>query len=128
VSPGLTVDGRSLVPFAKDPSLRTSRPIFLESSNATSSVMDFLIEGDPPGELWTPYIALRTTRFKYVVYEGGDRELYDLQLDPAEKESRHDDPAYAKTMVWMASLMASMRSCAGWSCNLVAGQPPEPLG
>ncbi|MFP5224008.1 MAG: sulfatase [Actinomycetota bacterium] len=125
VEPGLVQDGRSLLPFAADPDLRSTRPILLESTNATDEVMDFALEGDSLG-LWTPYVALRTSRFKYVQYSGGDRELYDLLLDPGEKQSRHDDPSYQATMLWLASTVASMRSCSGWSCNMVVGEPPAP--
>jgi arylsulfatase A-like enzyme/subtilase family serine protease len=38
---------------------------------------------------------VRSERWKYVRYDGGEEELYDLLADPDELVSRHADPAYA---------------------------------
>ena len=44
----------------------------------------------------SPYVwaGVRTDRWKYVEWGGGEVELYDLHTDPYELESLHDDPAY----------------------------------
>ena len=39
--------------------------------------------------------ALRTYRYLYAEYSTGERELYDLERDPYELQSRHADGAYA---------------------------------
>ena len=54
---------------------------------------DLLIEGGGvPGR--GDFDALRTYRYLYAEYSTGERELYDLDRDPYELQSRHADPAY----------------------------------
>lgn len=75
------VDGMSLVPLlsAKPAEWRT----------------DFLVEhlnlgvGGPP-----TFCAVRNERYKLVRYGTGERELYDLHVDPLELRNRYDVPKY----------------------------------
>jgi arylsulfatase A-like enzyme len=39
--------------------------------------------------------AVRSSRYRYILYVDGAEELYDLQLDPHEWRNRADDPQYA---------------------------------
>ena len=55
--PGLTMDGRSLLPVAKDPAVDRDREVLIE---------------EPTFE------AIRTARYMYAEYGGGGKELYDL--------------------------------------------------
>jgi N-acetylglucosamine-6-sulfatase len=75
VRPGLPEDGRSLVPLLHGRPERSWRG-------------DGLVEYRGPGQLRRggppPFRALRTTRFVYVAYDNGWRELYDLRRDPWE--------------------------------------------
>jgi hypothetical protein len=64
---------------------------------------------DPPS-----YCAVRTTRNKDVRYARGEEELYDLQTDPFELQSRHADPA-------MASALDGLRADTVAMCS-----PPPP--
>jgi arylsulfatase A-like enzyme len=99
-------DGTSLLP--------------LLNGTATSVRSDFLMEhlttgpGDPGGP---SYCAVRNTRFKYVEYSTGERELYNLVTDPAELRSRHADPALQSTMGQLRNRM--LRLCQpsppGWN-------------
>jgi N-acetylglucosamine-6-sulfatase len=41
------------------------------------------------------YCAVRTGRFVYVSYKSGERELYDLSVDPYERFNKSGRPAYA---------------------------------
>ncbi len=43
------------------------------------------------------YCAVRSNRFKYVVYSTHEEELYDLLVDPAELENRAGDPTLRAT-------------------------------
>ena len=53
---------------------------------------DLLVEGGGvPGR--GEFDALRTYRYLYAEYTTGERELYDLERDPYELQSRHADPA-----------------------------------
>ena len=113
-SPTVTVDGQSLLPFTRQPSRRSSRPILLEANTR---------DRPSPG---IPYTGIRTDRYKYVVYRNGQRELYDLMRDPGELRSRHRDPRYAKTRNRLARELAQLRDCAGLSCQREIGQVPGP--
>jgi N-acetylglucosamine-6-sulfatase len=64
-----------------------------------------------------PYAALRTRRYVYVEYESGARELYDLERDPHELESRHADPSYAGVRTDLAERLDRLRSCRGATCR-----------
>ncbi len=76
VRPGLPVDGRSLLSLLRgaDPGWRGE--ILLEYWGAAALT-------------WS---AIRTERWKYVEYENGDRELYDLVADPYEMTNVVDFP------------------------------------
>jgi arylsulfatase A-like enzyme/formylglycine-generating enzyme required for sulfatase activity len=67
---------------------------------------------------------VRTDRYKLVVYPtSGERELFDLEEDPDELESVHDDPAYAGILDRMETRLAELRARYG----VPQGQPgPEP--
>jgi N-acetylglucosamine-6-sulfatase len=99
-----TVDGRSLVPLMSGSSTRFDRSIVLES-------------GPNGGPLLPVYHAVRTQRYVYVEYETGDRELYDLQVDPYELDNRSGDPAIAQVERDLAARLARLRDCAGSACT-----------
>ncbi len=74
-SPSRILDGRSLLPFAKDPLLYSGRDLLLETPT---------------------YAAIRTPNWLYArIRDGGERELYDLAHDPDELTSLHADPRYS---------------------------------
>lgn len=66
---GFPLDGRSLIPLIKDPSIPWRKEILLESLGHEPEVN---------------FRAVRTARFKYGEYENGDKEMYDLVNDPFE--------------------------------------------
>lgn len=98
---GVTVDGRSLLPIANDPG-SFPRGIVIETG---------------PKESGNWYAGLRSPRWKYVEHSTGERELYDLQQDPYELTSVHNDPRYATTRQALASRLATLRTCAGDVCR-----------
>jgi arylsulfatase A-like enzyme len=102
---GWTIDGRSLLPFVRDPGLPGRR--------------DILLEGPPKGSLdSTPrFTGLRTHRYVYVEYRDGERELYDLRRDPFELRNRAADPASAPLLSRLARRLARLRGCAGAGCR-----------
>ncbi len=97
------MDGRSLLPLALDPSLGLDRSV--------------LIEGGSRNSAKPSYEAIRTSRWLYVEYRTGARELYDLQADPLQLRSRHDAPALKAVRTDLARRLARLRTCAGPSCR-----------
>ncbi len=63
---------------------------------------------EPPGggNAWR---ALRTTRYKYVEYGNGGRELYDLAGDPAELNNVYFSPAYQSTVASLSARLQTLR-------------------
>jgi N-acetylglucosamine-6-sulfatase len=105
------IDGRSLVPLMEDGLFSPGRPIMLEA---------FFNADDPDEDPETPptnYQAVRTDRYLYARYGTGEQELYDLQTDPFELQSRHADPAYGAVRASLDRLLASMKGCAGGGCR-----------
>lgn len=97
-----TQDGRPLLPLALDPNQGKDRTL--------------LIEGYGEGKDKPPFTAVRDPRWFYAEYKNGDRELYDLQSDPAELRSLHADPAASATRQSLARRLARLRACSGASC------------
>jgi N-acetylglucosamine-6-sulfatase len=96
-NPGLVMDGRSLIPVAKQPGIERGRELLIEE----------------PG-----FKAIRTERYMYEERSSGEQELYDLQKDPFELVSRHNAPAYASVKAQLATELHKLQDCAGASCHL----------
>jgi N-acetylglucosamine-6-sulfatase len=94
--PGRVQDGRSLFGLIDDSSIQWGRELLLEG----------------PG-----YAGLRNYRWKYVEHTTGEAELYDLERDPDELNSRHADPAYAPIRLALAQRLVRLRVCAGRGCR-----------
>jgi N-acetylglucosamine-6-sulfatase len=60
--------------------------------------------------------AIRTESHKYIEYDNGDVELYDLQADPYELESLHEsaDPALVEDL---KARLEALKSCSGEGCR-----------
>ena len=127
--PGRVIDGRSLLPFARNPLLQSRRPLLHETGGrhyAFGREQD--AAGAPAAEPVLNYKAVRTTRWLYVRYESGESELYDLQADPDELDSRHADPRYRPVVVVLRRLLARLADCAGSGCRAAAPRIPDPDG
>ncbi len=107
-SAGLTMDGRSLLPIANSTD-RQLRGIVIETGPKQSAA-------------W--YAGLRSARWKYVEHSTGERELYDLNLDPYELTSLHADQRYAQVQQALAARLATLRTCAGDACGQWTTVPP----
>jgi len=96
--PGFELDGMSLLPYLSNPERRLGRVVFHETTD------------DENG-----YVAARAGRWKYIEYNTGERELYDLRSDPNELASRHDDPRVRPVIDRLSALLARFRTCHGQS-------------
>lgn len=63
------------------------------------------------------FFAIRTRRFKYVLYSNGERELYDLRHDPDEVQNVVDDPAYASVAALLGRELARLHKCRRGACR-----------
>jgi arylsulfatase A-like enzyme len=146
--PGLTQDGRSLLPYAVNPNLRSTRPILLETGPpgaiaeiATKSggarrarISKFVknLDLDATAQIARAvraprYRAIRTDRYLLVKYGDGGRELYDMSTDPLQINSVYKDSRYFPVRKWLIKKLARLQPCAGVTCNFELGKPPKPL-
>ena len=116
----IPVDGRSILPFARDPRLRTRRAVLHEGLVPG----DIDRDGAPRTHRVPRYRALRTGRYLWVEWQGGARELYDLARDPGQTHSRHRDRRYRRLRTTLHRELQRLRGCVGDACR----QPTGPLG
>jgi arylsulfatase A-like enzyme len=125
-------DGRSLVRFWRNTSLRTRRPILLEAFiNATDIDGDGVPDRTPGAgaSISAPvenFLGVRLGPYMYVEYENGDRELYDLPKDPNELNSRHRSARYDRVQAFLRRQIQRLEGCLGSECKFTTGPPPKP--
>src|SRR5215212_1204840 len=134
-------DGRSLKPLLGDkepPSWRSSvlleklpREDSSEEGKAKDKAKDKAkakAETDPGGvPLGGPrgrlaYQAVRTERYKYVEYENGERELYNLRNDPYELESIHEG-VDSSLLEDLKAKLDALKSCSEERCREAEDDP-----
>lgn len=104
VMPPKFVDGRSLMP------LLVNSPPPVEAWR-----QDFLVEYLDPSTPETNYAAVRTRDYKYVEWNTGEKELYDLRNDPYELLSLHNT-AEPALLAQLSSRVHELKNCAGINC------------
>ncbi len=117
-APSKPVDGRSLLPYAHRPDLRSGRPVLHETGG-----LRVVPGGVRRVRTWR---AVRTRRWLWVAWRGGERELYDLRRDPDQVESLHADRRYRGTRRALARELRRLARCDGKGCNAPATRIPRP--
>jgi arylsulfatase A-like enzyme len=110
-TPGLVMDGTSLIPVAQQPSIESGRELLIEDAGV----------GTTPG-----FKAIRTARYMYAEHATGEKELYDLSRDRYELVSRHNDAAYASVRAVLANRLHQLQDCSGSTCRVHSLPPPPP--
>jgi arylsulfatase A-like enzyme len=117
---GKSVDGRSLMPFARNPALHTKRAILHETGGARyagPAEQDERTNLRQPIKRVMAYRAIRTSRWLYIRWRGGSRELYDLRRDPDQMTSLHAGRAQRHVRRVLARRLRGLAKCAGDSCR-----------
>jgi arylsulfatase A-like enzyme len=103
-TPGLTMDGRSLLPVVQHPAVDGNRALLIEEPGQLAGV-----------QAWGPgFDAIRTQRYIYVENRGEDP---DLKQDPFELQNIVRHPAYSSLRVALAARLHRLERCAGHSCR-----------
>ena len=95
-----SADGRSLAPLLRGEDHAWRSAVLLEG----------FPDENPPS-----YGAVRTETHKYVEYDNGETELYDLEADPYELENLPDITDLA-LVADLNTMLNALRSCAGDEC------------
>jgi len=148
-----SIDGRSMVPYLRDPDLRSRRPILFESFVETSDVeangaIASTGEGDggkgggngstgkkagassatAKTSLLAPpkdYAGIRLGPYKYIAWPTGEKELYNINKDPNELNSLHNVPNFFPIRNFLHRQMKRLSDCVGRGCREVT--PPMPM-
>jgi N-acetylglucosamine-6-sulfatase len=140
-----SIDGRSLYPFAHEPTLRTRRPLLFESfvqtadveeqGGAKPSVSDRASggrlarsSGGATASIVAPpknYEGIRLGPYKYIEWPDGEKELYDVNKDPYELNNIARDPNYFPIRAFLHTELERLEDCVGRVCQEVS--PPLPL-
>jgi N-acetylglucosamine-6-sulfatase len=115
----LRLDGRSFLPFARDVNLRSLRPLLHETVGNGARGRSNTREGgarkqQPRVPAWR---AVRTTRWLFVDYKGGERELYDLKRDPAQLRNLAGDPRLRVRLRTLRRILSDLTRCQGNACR-----------
>jgi arylsulfatase A-like enzyme len=137
-----SIDGRSMVPFMRDPALRTLRPYLFESFVESSDVEEqgaIAEPGDQSGRttargrsatasiLAPPkdYEGIRLGPYKYIAWPDGEKELYDLEKDPYELNNIVRIPNYFPVRNFLHhELVDRLEDCSGRGCSEEASEIP----
>jgi N-acetylglucosamine-6-sulfatase len=93
VRPEIAVDGRSLLPLLTDPAASWRRDAILELAAENDEVA---------------FQGLRSDRWKYLRYDTGEQELYDLDIDPYELENLAARPESAATLADLTARLETL--------------------
>jgi len=119
VTPGLVVDGRSLLPLILNPDLSPWRSMGLVEHVVTTQASTTF--GYPPN-----YLAIRTvapvarTFVRYPTLTASlNGELYDLGTDPFQLDNLFTDPLRQTEVARLDIFMHYLRSCKGPTCTIL---------
>jgi N-acetylglucosamine-6-sulfatase len=139
-----SIDGRSLVPYMRDPSLRSRRPILFESFVETADVE---ANGEPTAQrprhsgragassaragaqasIVAPpkdYLGIRLGPYKYIEWPSGEKELYDITKDPYELNNIVRVRNLSPIRAFLHAQLVRLEACVGRRCQEVTPKFP----
>jgi arylsulfatase A-like enzyme len=142
-----SIDGRSMVPFLRDPDLRTRRPLLFESFVETSDVEQQGGGAPAPAapsyrgrgggasaSILAPpkdYEGIRLGPYKYIAWPSGEKELYDINKDPNELNNIVKDRNFFPVRNFLHTLLTGgideaggLEDCVGRFCREPAAKIP----
>jgi N-acetylglucosamine-6-sulfatase len=99
------------------------RPLPMTHTDPSPPRQAIMIEDLKIGEAGYWYHALRTPSLLYVEYYTGERELYDLTLDPMQLTNLAGNPAVGETVAALSVRLAALAECRGTTCRAAADEP-----
>ncbi|MFN2489945.1 MAG: sulfatase [Actinomycetota bacterium] len=99
-SPTIAQDGSSLLPLLRGTATSWRTGVLLEWLGET-------VEGKESAA--PPYWGIRTSRYKYVELDTGEKELYDLSVDPYELQNVAGDASYAAVQDDLAARLENLK-------------------
>lgn len=83
-------------------------PLLTNSSDSWRDSVFVEVLGESPKEAHAH--AVRTKQYLYAEYKNGDKEFYDLAIDPYQLESKHNDPAYASIITGLKAKLEEYKT------------------
>lgn len=124
VVPGLSVDGRSLIPLLQNPANSNWRKRFLVEFLGGSSSRPETGPRESFTAVHTTALSVDAPNKCYVEWvDGADsREFYNLSADPYELSSQHTNPSWASVRMALAGWLSQLRTCGNGTCQVLEDQ------
>jgi N-acetylglucosamine-6-sulfatase len=100
-----TVDGQSLLPLLQQPSMDWRDGFMIEHYQDKGDSEESALAAIIPG-----YSGYRTREWKYIEYDSGERELYDLINDPYEMNNLIDKDGYDQIILSLQLQLQELKS------------------
>lgn len=112
-TPDIPVDGRSLIPLLRHPWRADWRKRFLVELYQVGPAVDrsYFAVRTSPADTATP-------NQLYAKYSAGDQEFYDLEIDPYQLQSLHNEAGVRQEQIQiLQTRLSSLKTCSGRSCK-----------